>query len=42
VCEDFGLASAYAGARTLRFADAPDGVHRNQIGKRRLFDSKEM
>jgi acyl-CoA dehydrogenase len=33
VCEDFGLASAYAHARTLRFADGPDEVHRNQIGK---------
>jgi len=33
VSEDFGLASAYAHARTLRFADGPDEVHRNQIGK---------
>ncbi len=36
VCDDFGLASAYAGARTLRFADGPDEVHRNQIGKLEL------
>jgi acyl-CoA dehydrogenase len=33
VAEDFGLASAYAHARTLRFADGPDEVHRNQIAK---------
>jgi len=33
VTEDFGLAYAYAHARALRFADGPDEVHRNQIGK---------
>ena len=33
VCDDFGLAQAYAHARTLRLADGPDEVHRNQIGK---------
>ena len=33
VCDDFPLASAYAHARTLRFADGPDEVHRNQIAK---------
>ena len=33
VAEDFGLAVAYAHARTLRFADGPDEVHRNQIAK---------
>lgn len=33
VCEDFPLAMAYAIARTLRFADGPDEVHRNQIAK---------
>jgi acyl-CoA dehydrogenase len=33
VSEDFGLAYAYAHARTLRFADGPDEVHRNQIAK---------
>jgi acyl-CoA dehydrogenase len=36
VCEDFGLARAYAGARTLRLADGPDEVHRNQIGRLEL------
>ena len=33
VSDDFGLAYAYASARTLRFADGPDEVHRNQIAK---------
>jgi acyl-CoA dehydrogenase len=33
VSDDFGLARAYASARTLRFADGPDEVHRNQIAK---------
>jgi acyl-CoA dehydrogenase len=33
VCDDHGLARAYAHARTLRLADGPDEVHRNQIGK---------
>jgi acyl-CoA dehydrogenase len=33
VADDFGLAQAYAHARTLRLADGPDEVHRNQIAK---------
>jgi acyl-CoA dehydrogenase len=36
VTEDFGLSYAYAQARTLRLADGPDEVHRNQIGKLEL------
>lgn len=36
VSDDFGLAYAYASARTLRFADGPDEVHQNQIGKMEL------
>jgi acyl-CoA dehydrogenase len=36
VSNDFGLAYAYAHARTLRLADGPDEVHRNQIGKLEL------
>ena len=36
VSDDFPLASAYAQARTLRFADGPDEVHRNQIAKYEL------
>jgi acyl-CoA dehydrogenase len=36
VSDDFGLAKAYAGARTLRLADGPDEVHRNQIARLEL------
>jgi acyl-CoA dehydrogenase len=34
--EDFGLALGYAYARALRFADGPDEVHRNAIGRMEL------
>ena len=33
VCDDFGLAAAWAEARTLRLADGPDEVHRESIAK---------
>ena len=36
VSSDFGLAKAYASARTLRLVDGPDEVHRNQIGRLEL------
>ena len=36
MCDDFGLAHAYASARSLRFADGPDEVHRNAIAKEEL------
>ena len=36
VTDDSGLPHAYASARTLRLADGPDEVHRNQIGKLEL------
>jgi len=36
VSEDFGLARAWANTRTLRLADGPDEVHRNQIGQLEL------
>ena len=36
VSDDFGLAAAWAGARTLRFADGPDEVHRAAIAKLEL------
>ena len=42
VCEDFGLASAYAHARTLRFADGPDEVHRNAIAKFELGEQTSI
>ena len=42
VSDDFGLASAYAHARTLRFADGPDEVHRNQIGKLELGEQTSV
>ena len=33
MCQDTPLASFYTSARTLRFADGPDEVHRNSIAK---------
>ena len=36
MCDDFPLAYAYTNARTLRFADGPDEVHRNAIAKQEL------
>ena len=41
VSDDFGLAYAYAHARTLRLADGPDEVHRNHIGKLELGRYRE-
>jgi acyl-CoA dehydrogenase len=36
MCDDFPLAYSYTCARTLRFADGPDEVHRNAIAKMEL------
>ena len=36
VTDTFGLAAAYANARTLRIVDGPDEVHRNQIARLEL------
>jgi acyl-CoA dehydrogenase len=36
LCDDFQLANAYAQARSIRLADGPDEVHRNQIGRLEL------
>ena len=36
VSGDFPLAYGYALARALRFADGPDEVHRDQIGRLEL------
>jgi acyl-CoA dehydrogenase len=40
VCDDFQLAFFYAQARTLRFADGPDEVHRNQIARLELAEHR--
>jgi len=34
--QDFPLASAFAGIRTLRFADGPDEVHKNSLARTEL------
>jgi acyl-CoA dehydrogenase len=36
VSDDFALAALWAGARTLRLADGPDEVHREQVAKLEL------
>jgi acyl-CoA dehydrogenase len=36
VCEDFGLAEAYANIRILRIADGPDEVHCRQLARLEL------
>jgi acyl-CoA dehydrogenase len=42
VSEDFPLAFFYTQARTLRFADGPDEVHRNQIAKLELAENRPL
>jgi acyl-CoA dehydrogenase len=42
VADDFGLARAYASARTLRFADGPDEVHRNAVAKQELGEQTSI
>jgi acyl-CoA dehydrogenase len=34
--QDFPLAEAFAGIRTLRFADGPDEVHKNSLARAEL------
>lgn len=46
VCQDYGLAKAYAGIRTLRLADGPDEVHcrtiaQLELGKHAGRDARE-
>ncbi|KAI9267892.1 acyl-CoA dehydrogenase/oxidase [Phascolomyces articulosus] len=42
ISQDFPLAHFYASARTLRYADGPDEVHRNQLGKSELKRAAEI
>ena len=42
VTSDFGLASTYAGMRTLRLADGPDEVHRRTIAKIEFKKQREL
>lgn len=42
VSQDFLLANYYAHARKIRFADGPDEVHRNQIGRLELIKYAEV
>jgi alkylation response protein AidB-like acyl-CoA dehydrogenase len=42
VTVDFGLAQTYAGIRTLRIADGPDEVHRQQIARLELGKQMAM
>jgi acyl-CoA dehydrogenase len=41
VCQDFFLAEAYAGLRTLKLADGPDEVHTDQVGRLELKKQQE-
>src|SRR6201999_2759549 len=41
ISQDLFLASAYAGNRTLRFADGPDEVHKNALAKAELRRQRE-
>lgn len=40
--QDFPLARAYAGIRTLRFADGPDEVHKASLARRELRRQAEL
>ncbi|KAG2217370.1 hypothetical protein INT45_012240 [Circinella minor] len=42
ISQDFPLAHYYASARTLRYADGPDEVHRNQLGRNELKRAAEI
>ncbi|WP_031464525.1 acyl-CoA dehydrogenase family protein [Sciscionella sediminilitoris] len=41
LAQDFPLAAAYAGIRTLRFADGPDEVHKNALARTELRRQRE-
>lgn len=40
--QDFPLAAAYAGIRTLRFADGPDEVHKNSLARAEIRRQAEQ
>ncbi|CAG8571275.1 11716_t:CDS:10 [Dentiscutata heterogama] len=42
LCDDFPLASLYASGRTLKFADGPDEVHIQQVGKLELKRARKV
>ena len=42
MCDDFPLASMWAGARTLRLADGPDDVHLASIAKFELTQMSKL
>ncbi len=42
ICNDYGIASAYATARLLRVADGPDEVHRNQVARLELRKVRDL
>jgi acyl-CoA dehydrogenase len=42
VTDRYGLANMYAHARTLRFADGPDEVHRNAIAKQEIAEQTSI
>lgn len=42
ISEDFGLAKAWAHARSLRFADGPDEVHRRTVARLELKKSARL
>jgi acyl-CoA dehydrogenase len=42
VTDRYGLANMYAHARTLRFADGPDEVHRNAIAKLEIAEQTSV
>ncbi len=42
VCQDFPLAKALAGMRTLRIADGPDAVHKRTVARLEIKKALKM
>ncbi len=42
VCDDFGLAKAWARSRSLRVADGPDAVHRRTVAREELKKNSQQ